>query len=105
MMLVAGVCLALMLPDMCFGRRDLSRAKGRAQGGWELIWADEFDFFDTNKWEYQYEDGCKLGICHWGNKEKVCVYYCPPYFDCCQKFNRCSLPFQCSPGIPNQMLK
>ena len=51
------------------GRRDLNPSKSSTQG-WHLIWSDEFDFFDGSKWEYQYEDGCSLGVCAWGNKER-----------------------------------
>lgn len=77
--------LILLLPllwsfCLCSGRRDLS-AKGKStlsprkgESGWKKIWSDEFDFFDPSKWEYQLEDGCKLGVCNWGNKEKVCCY-------------------------------
>lgn len=53
------------------GRRDLLKRTKRGKGGWTLIWQDEFDFFDTNKWEHQYEDGCHIGVCQWGNREQV----------------------------------
>ena len=56
--------LLLVLAVSTRGRRDLSSA------GWDLVWSDEFDFFDPSKWEYQYEDGCSLGVCAWGNKER-----------------------------------
>lgn len=62
---------------LCSGRRDLSsktKATLSPRNGmppWKKIWSDEFDYFDPSKWEYQLEDGCKLGVCSWGNKEKV----------------------------------
>lgn len=70
------IVLACLL-SFCSGRRDLfsktNATPSPRKGGstWKKIWSDEFDFFDPSKWEYQEEDGCKLGVCHWGNKEKV----------------------------------
>ena len=57
--------LLLLLAVSTRGRRDLS-----SPPGWDLVWSDEFDFFDPSKWEHQYEDGCSLGVCAWGNKER-----------------------------------
>ena len=42
---------------------------------WTLVWSDEFDGpvgspIDGTKWSYQTADGCKEGICGWGNSEK-----------------------------------
>jgi beta-glucanase (GH16 family) len=68
-----GVCVLLLAlaasvlrGGRAAGRGDLKNGKP----GWELIWSDEFEYFDPTKWEHQYEDGCSLGICKWGNKER-----------------------------------
>jgi len=56
-----------------FGKRDLggrTTKSTKSSKDWRLLWSDEFDFFDGSKWEYQYEDGCSLGVCKWGNKER-----------------------------------
>lgn len=42
---------------------------------WTQVWSDEFDGpagtgIDATKWNYQTADGCKEGICGWGNNEK-----------------------------------
>jgi beta-glucanase (GH16 family) len=42
---------------------------------WTQVWSDEFDgaagaSIDATKWNYQTADGCKEGICGWGNNEK-----------------------------------
>lgn len=42
---------------------------------WVQVWSDEFDGaagarIDDTKWSYQTADGCKEGICGWGNTEK-----------------------------------
>lgn len=42
---------------------------------WTQVWSDEFDGpagarIDSTKWNYQTGDGCKEGICGWGNNEK-----------------------------------
>ena len=42
---------------------------------WMLVWSDEFDGaagsrVDATKWNYETADGCKQGICGWGNNEK-----------------------------------
>jgi beta-glucanase (GH16 family) len=42
---------------------------------WVQVWSDDFDGpagqqIDTTKWSYDTQDGCQLGICGWGNKEK-----------------------------------
>src|SRR6266480_326952 len=42
---------------------------------WAQVWSDEFDGaagarIDDTKWSYQTADGCKEGICGWGNGEK-----------------------------------
>ena len=42
---------------------------------WVQVWSDEFDGaagarIDDTKWSYQTADGCKEGICGWGNNEK-----------------------------------
>ena len=42
---------------------------------WTQVWSDEFDgaagaSIDATKWSYQTADGCKEGICGWGNNEK-----------------------------------
>jgi beta-glucanase (GH16 family) len=39
------------------------------------VWSDEFDgpagaAIDSTKWSYDAGDGCKAGICGWGNNEK-----------------------------------
>lgn len=42
-----------------------------AQSGYELVWADEFDYTglpDDNKWGYDVGDGCP-NVCGWGNNE------------------------------------
>lgn len=74
MLLLALLCSLCM----CSGRRDLSAkstlSPRKGESGWKKIWSDEFDFFDPSKWEYQLEDGCKLGVCNWGNREKVCDF-------------------------------
>mmetsp|Transcript_10574 Transcript_10574/g.22759 ORF Transcript_10574/g.22759 Transcript_10574/m.22759 type:complete len:688 (+) Transcript_10574:124-2187(+) len=39
----------------------------------KLIWQDEFEVDgppDSNKWDYDYGDGCAQGICGWGNNEE-----------------------------------
>jgi beta-glucanase (GH16 family) len=43
--------------------------------GWVEVWNDEFDGpagarVDSTKWNYETTDGCKEGICGWGNNEK-----------------------------------
>jgi hypothetical protein len=38
---------------------------------WTTLWADEFDSWDSNKWSYQFQDGCQLNLCGWGNNELV----------------------------------
>jgi len=38
---------------------------------WALLWKDDFDSFNSSKWEYQLYDGCQYGICNWGNAEMV----------------------------------
>jgi len=40
-----------------------------------LLWSDEFDGpagarVDSMKWRHEIGDGCKQGVCGWGNKEK-----------------------------------
>jgi beta-glucanase (GH16 family) len=50
----------------------VSTAPGRA---WVQVWSDEFDGaagarVDSTKWSYDTTDGCKQGICGWGNNEK-----------------------------------
>jgi beta-glucanase (GH16 family) len=42
---------------------------------WVQVWSDEFDGaagarVDSTKWRYDIADGCKEGICGWGNNEK-----------------------------------
>ncbi|MGH7604105.1 MAG: glycoside hydrolase family 16 protein [Gemmatimonadaceae bacterium] len=42
---------------------------------WVQVWSDEFDGpagapVDSTKWSYETTDGCKEGICGWGNNEK-----------------------------------
>jgi beta-glucanase (GH16 family) len=42
---------------------------------WVQVWSDEFDGaagarIDSTKWSYETGDGCKEGICGWGNSEK-----------------------------------
>ncbi len=42
---------------------------------WLQVWSDEFDGpagarVDTTRWNYETTDGCKEGICGWGNNEK-----------------------------------
>ena len=42
---------------------------------WTQVWSDEFDgaagaSIDATKWSYQTTDGCKEGLCGWGNNEK-----------------------------------
>jgi beta-glucanase (GH16 family) len=42
---------------------------------WTQVWSDEFDGpagarVDSTKWSYDTTDGCKQGICGWGNNEK-----------------------------------
>ena len=42
---------------------------------WVQVWSDEFDGaagarIDSAKWSYETADGCKQGICGWGNSEK-----------------------------------
>jgi beta-glucanase (GH16 family) len=42
---------------------------------WVQVWSDEFDGaagaqIDGAKWRYETADGCKEGICGWGNNEK-----------------------------------
>lgn len=42
---------------------------------WVQTWSDEFDGgsgtrVDSTKWRYDTADGCKEGICGWGNNEK-----------------------------------
>jgi beta-glucanase (GH16 family)/pimeloyl-ACP methyl ester carboxylesterase len=42
---------------------------------WTQVWSDEFDGaagarIDSTKWNYETTDGCKQGICGWGNNEK-----------------------------------
>lgn len=42
---------------------------------WSQVWSDEFDGpagarIDSTKWSYETADGCKEGICGWGNDEK-----------------------------------
>lgn len=42
---------------------------------WVKVWSDEFDGpaaarIDSTKWSYELGDGCKAGICGWGNSEK-----------------------------------
>lgn len=42
-----------------------------AQNGYELVWADEFDYTglpDDKKWSYDVGDGCP-NVCGWGNNE------------------------------------
>lgn len=39
--------------------------------GWNMLWQDEFDFLDSNKWGYQFGDGCQINLCGWGNGEMV----------------------------------
>jgi beta-glucanase (GH16 family) len=46
-----------------------------ADSAWTLVWSDEFDGragngVDTTRWNYDYADGCPVGICGWGNNEK-----------------------------------
>ena len=72
--LFVAVCVILTSYPV-LGRRDLLKRTKRGKGDWTLIWRDEFNFFDTNKWEHQYEDGCHIGVCQWGNKEQVSDRY------------------------------
>ena len=42
---------------------------------WIQVWSDEFDGaagarIDSTKWRYETADGCREGICGWGNNEK-----------------------------------
>jgi beta-glucanase (GH16 family) len=42
---------------------------------WVQVWSDEFDGaagapINSTKWSYETADGCKQGICGWGNNEK-----------------------------------
>uniref|UniRef100_T1ILI4 GH16 domain-containing protein n=1 Tax=Strigamia maritima TaxID=126957 RepID=T1ILI4_STRMM len=39
---------------------------------WQLVWDDEFEgpLIDTNRWNFEIGDGCKYGICKWGNDEQ-----------------------------------
>lgn len=42
------------------------------QGGWQMVWSDEFEYEglpDTKKWSYDVGDGCP-SICGWGNNEQ-----------------------------------
>eukprot|EP00890_Picochlorum_soloecismus_P002501 jgi/Picsp_1/3251/NSC_06091-R1_glucan endo- -beta-d-glucosidase len=36
---------------------------------WKLLWKDEFNKWNKNKWWHLEGDGCEYGICTWGNGE------------------------------------
>lgn len=67
-----GKCSPLLLVTLVamWGVAAAGRDVLRGTSKWDLLWADEFEFFDPAKWEYQYEDGCSMGVCQWGNKER-----------------------------------
>ena len=50
-------------------------SKSTTATNWKQVWSDEFDGaagarIDSTKWRYETADGCKQGICGWGNNEK-----------------------------------
>jgi beta-glucanase (GH16 family) len=68
--------LALVLSASLSCRNDKPPTVSTAsRSGWIQVWSDEFDGaagarLDTTKWRYETADGCKEGICGWGNNEK-----------------------------------
>ncbi len=40
-------------------------------GSWVQLWRDDFQTFDTTKWEAQEGNGSQYGIPGWGNDEFV----------------------------------
>jgi beta-glucanase (GH16 family) len=46
-----------------------------SKSGWVQVWSDDFDGpagarVDGTRWRYETGDGCREGICGWGNDEK-----------------------------------
>jgi beta-glucanase (GH16 family) len=68
--------LALILGASLACRNDKpSTVSTASTSGWILVWSDEFNGtagarIDSTKWRYETADGCKEGICGWGNNEK-----------------------------------
>jgi beta-glucanase (GH16 family) len=73
---IAGATSLLALATSLSCTRDTPSIVSSASAGrWAQIWSDEFDGaagarIDTTKWRYETADGCKEGICGWGNNEK-----------------------------------
>jgi beta-glucanase (GH16 family) len=70
------VSAVLLVSSLACSRATPSTAPGLASSNrWSLLWSDEFDGpagtrVDSAKWRYETGDGCKQGICGWGNREK-----------------------------------
>src|SRR5256885_8212629 len=69
---LACICLAAVIGCNDAAPSAMSTSPATA---WVEVWSDEFDGpagarIDTTRWNYQTADGCKEGICGWGNDEK-----------------------------------
>lgn len=66
------VWLLALGPVMASARSQPSRA---ASSAWTLVWSDEFNGaagapVDGRRWTHDMGDGCRAGICGWGNEER-----------------------------------
>lgn len=67
-------CLALVVSLACT-RNAQPIGEIASKPAWTQVWSDEFNGaagmrIDSTKWSYETADGCKQGICGWGNNEK-----------------------------------
>lgn len=73
---ILGAARALALGASLACTRDTpSIVPTASTSAWIQVWSDEFDGaagvrIDSTKWRYETADGCKEGICGWGNDEK-----------------------------------
>ena len=67
--------IALVAPILSCAPTTQVTETSSTSSGWTLAWSDEFNgaagsAVDSRIWSYDTGDGCKEGICGWGNKEK-----------------------------------
>jgi len=72
---ILGATWALALSAFLACTNETQSTVSTEKRGWTRVWSDEFDGkagarIDSTKWRYETADGCKEGICGWGNDEK-----------------------------------
>jgi hypothetical protein len=72
---IAGLVPLLQPTDDSSESGNGNRKLMAAKQVWTPLWADEFDSWDSNRWSYQFGDGCQIGLCGWGNQELVSAVF------------------------------